>query len=366
MASIEMILRAADTYYSNTLGKTETYPLEISFPDNENKLGIKGRQPDFGQLIIYDDGTIFLEVTYDDVTYTKQKNETKVSKNKRIVGSSAIWITDGNGTIKAYKNESVTETGFRVKMFDIYIYIGSLYVNGTSDERYPLDEKLTLQENVEKLEREGIIDSSGLPNAANVEITKYFELCSSLKGQGQDKLLEEAQKREDDFTYMLDYATVTNMGNNVSNRVNSLIYIDILKMLDKSKTIVIPNFVLHEDGTTEDIVAIGIGGTSILPTNISENKDLIISKNIVWINSRAFSGAKLASVVLPSTIEFIDSYAFYGNNFTTITIPGSIKHIGQSAFDCYTLETVNIETKQNDDLDFHSTAFGGVIPTYQS
>ena len=61
--------------------------------------------------------------------------------------------------------------------------------------------------------------------------------------------------------------------------------------------------------------------------------DMIDGKPVFSIVGKAFYGAQLTSVAIPSTVEAIGSWAFRKNLFESVTLPASVKTIGLKAFD---------------------------------
>lgn len=391
MVSIEMILRAADIYYSNMLGKNESYPKRFSFPDNENELGLKGRQPDFGQLILYADGTTFLDIAYDDVTYTKNRNEIKVNKNDMVIGDASIWKTDGYGNITNYFNSVAIAANVQTNRFSDYLGAVLNYALGTTTDYFEIDFSKTLTENIERLESAGKLDSSGLPKSLNVEIGELIKVYDSQSSIGEEEMMSLLEQNASTLANVVDFSEKTFNGTDMSRKRETTAYRLIYDYLNTSSTtMIVPNYVKHEDGTLEEITAIsGIYLSVEFPKN---NMDLIISHGIEKVGRNAFSPYndtvnKINSVVLPSTITTIESSAFSNNNLTeiilpqniieiganafssnkltTVVIPGSIKKIDMNAFFCSTLTSVIIQKAEGDDLTIGNSAFASATVTYQ-
>jgi hypothetical protein len=69
---------------------------------------------------------------------------------------------------------------------------------------------------------------------------------------------------------------------------------------------------------------------------ISENfdfKTITLPKNLVYIQSDAFSNSGLTNITIPDSVEYIGSYAFSGNKITKVNLPKSLKILDTHAFE---------------------------------
>ncbi|MDR1221164.1 MAG: leucine-rich repeat domain-containing protein [Treponema sp.] len=89
-----------------------------------------------------------------------------------------------------------------------------------------------------------------------------------------------------------------------------------------SKTVVIP-----EKIGRWTLISIDTGAFS--GNNLTS---VVIPNGVTHIGGEAFSGNNLTSVVIPNGITFIGQWAFSGNNLTNVVIPNSVTHIGEGAF----------------------------------
>ena len=71
--------------------------------------------------------------------------------------------------------------------------------------------------------------------------------------------------------------------------------------------------------------------------------DQLDSRNVVKINSKAFSDAPVVSVLVPDTYTSIENYAFLNNkSLENISLPSTLGFLGSNAFGrCTSLKTVN-------------------------
>lgn len=485
------LLRAADNYYSYVNMEMGTeYPIVLDLPSDELKLS--GKQPDSGQIIIYEDGSVFMDATFDGFTYVKDRNETKATTGK-IIGSYEDWLVEPNeypNTIVKYRPYDVIKN----QMDNIYTYAMLSYEYVYSEEAISLEEYIDLYKTenfndydvkiMNKLPKELTNEINYMINKFNVKISEDEEALEMFNDPNLTHIYNLISTLESDqiFTKSSMYALL------VSNNK------DLVK-----DTLTIPSYVRREDGGLEKITTIGatafrayvdpiededdaedsafenvmegfanaimqvltcslvpttdsesvkkiiipegieviedyafgycainsvtlpstiksIGGASFSANNISKitlpnklesigsssfvgNKlsgELIIPKNVVMIDSQAFSGAinefniteenkntfplqiikmaeltngnqnKLTKVTFQagSKIETIENEAFIDNSLTTVTIPGSIKSIDFDAFNCTTLTSAHIQRMQGTDLVVDETAFGSIIPTY--
>ena len=105
--------------------------------------------------------------------------------------------------------------------------------------------------------------------------------------------------------------------------------------MPKVKTIIYPNTVEKIYGYTENN-----------DMQMTELKNVVLSKNLKEIGDEAFSGCRgLTNITIPEGVTSIGSGAFkYCSELTNITIPEKVTSIGNSAFYCcYNLTTVKYE-----------------------
>ena len=334
--SAESILRAADNYYAaSLLDKNMTYPKEFDLANKDDMaiLGLKGDAPDEGILEIYSDGTTFIEAMYDDVIYVKLPNETRVSKNPKVIASIKEWETNGEGTIT--KHKKMENYGEQYELFVTYIGACGMYANRDNSE-FPFDFTKSLEENAKMYEEAYNVSRSILPLELNKEIDSMLTIFNTEEKVEGQALMDLYTNNKDKIPNAADY--IEKIAANNNNILEHKVLQTIMDAGNKSNTVVVPNYVKHEDGTLEKITAIGeeaVGGLActIAPLTVEESeKDLIISYGIKSIGKEAFYACFVNSVVLPSTIETIEESAFRGNRLTTIKLPHKLGTLERFVF----------------------------------
>ena len=356
--SVESILKAADDYYVASQldgGIIEDEEFDLSNPSDAAKLGLKGNLPQ-GILRINSNGTTYLQAYYEDGSeYTKLENETKVTKNKMVIGSSALWKTK-NGKIIDYISNDETikqQIEFELNNYLNYVIAAANYATGDrSSTNSGFDYSKSLAENVEAQEKSGQLNRSGLPLELNKEIDIIITLFNSdtqlSKEQATNILMDNADKLPNTVDFFVKTEALNSMDKIFETTAYQLISNSIGGI---SNMIVIPNYVKHEDGTLEKVTVITknvfykittSGGVSshsctlapqgISETNIPAGKDLIISNGIKTIEEYAFFTCLLNSVILPNTLESIGASAFNLNQFNSVILPNSLTAIEKYAF----------------------------------
>ena len=359
--SAESILKAAENYYIAAQldgSLTSDTPFNLTNKDDMNKLGIKGRLPDSGQLMIYKNGEIYFEATYDGVEYIKHVNETKISKNNMVIGSSALWTTNGTGTITKYNNNEFAkgeEAMLRTYYFAISIMASVQYAIGDRTSTDGMDYSMSLKENFLKAEEAGEINLKILPKELNKEIDLMIELYDTDKQISEEEAKSIWEANKDKLPYAIDLAEKTNEFDVIEeNIVTTSAYELVLKEMETDSTIIIPNYIKHEDGRLEKVTKIDsmtfrsgndsdLGNlncylapvavtSSSAPTEKIVGKDLIISQGITQIGEVTFAACFLNSVVLPTSLTEIATGMFGFNSIDNLVLPKTITKIGESSF----------------------------------
>ena len=347
--SVESILRAADNYYaSSLLDKTTTYPIQFDLSNKEaiSNLGLKGRNPDSGQLMIYNNGETYLEAVYDGISYVKGRTETKISKINMVIGSSALWTTNGQGKITKYKgsDEAINQQiEFLFMNYVNYISTAAEYaVWGRTSSTSKLDYSKSLIENVEIMEKNGELSRTGLPLELNKEIDIILETFDLEEAISEEEGIALLTSKSDKLPHTIDLMNKTEMLNKMDKVGETTVYQLIANSVGLSNTVVIPNYVKHENGKLEKITTVathtfrlddGLEALNCyLASEVGTGKDLIISNGITDIEPATFAVCALNSVVLPNTIEIIEESVFNLNSIDNIILPNSITTIKESAF----------------------------------
>ena len=382
-SSINNILRAAENYYAGSMLNTKaTYPQNFMFPNNK-ELGVKGKQPDSGYLTIYEDGSIYLYATYDEIIYTKLPNETKAKRYDMVVGDDTTWTTDGKGTLTEYNeltsNEKIQN---QLENFATYLLACIEYAQMNKD-----DDNLSLKKEIEKLEQNSVINRRLLPIELNKEIDIILELYNIDSAITEEEAVQMVADNRDKIPYYADYLDFAQNGGELGD---IKVYQVIKDSIESNNLLVIPNYIKHADDTKEKIIKIGdrifyerlmpISDTTrgmdiIISNGIEEIGDIAfpgnglnsvnIANSVKVIGSSAFRDNKFTSLILPANIEIIKFGAFRNNLIENITIPGNIKLIETEAFLCSTLKSATIERSKGSDLKVNNNAFGNITPIYR-
>ena len=330
-SSVDALVRAANNYYASSLLKTDsTYPIEfdLSDPADVKKLGLKGSTPEEGNLRINSDGTTHIEVKYDGVLYSKYAEETKVTKNDKVIGLSSVWETDGNGKITDYKESPLTMATYYLEVF--YKNYALSAVNYAVDPR--IDHTQTLYEYIEKLEQEQGFSKKGLLPNYVAELEKLFEVLNTSTTLTEEEALEKVVSIASDIPNIMEIYALVGTNFDADDLLLTQAYKNIYNSIEATNTYVIPNIVKHEDGTSEEITEIGSGTFYVQLSSFKIGRKLIISNGIKKINNLAFHMQGFSEVVLPTTLESIGGNAFSANLLTSIKLPSRLKSIGSEAF----------------------------------
>ena len=345
--SAQSVLDASEKYYMELiLTRDYDFPKTISFPDDKNELGLKGKLPDDGSVTIYGDGSIYLDIIFDDIAYTKYPNETKISKLNMVIGDYRIWSMD-EGYLVGY-NEKIQEQEINLKFYsfiNFYELVRS-YITKSPE----IDASKNLEENIKLKEESGDIVRSGLPLELNKEIDKAIELYNDVE-PGSMTIREfenDVYANKEYFPYIMDLYYKKEQGADLKT---SEAYKMIAKDYGDSDTLIIPNYVRNEDGSLDKVLVISksafyrneviddtrylycaISGIAKDDSGLPISKNLIISEGIEMIDELAFLGCHLKSVSLPRSLKIIGPYSFSINQINTITFHNSLEEIGELAF----------------------------------
>lgn len=382
------LLRAADNYYSYVNMEMGTeFPIVLDLPSEELKL--TGGQPDSGQIIIYEDGSVFMDATFDGVTYVKDRNETNASKDK-VIGSYEDWLVEPNeypNTLLKYRPYDVIKN----QMDNIYQMIDI-----AGDYVYDSEETRNLSDVIEEYKTENFNEYDNkimakLPKELTDEIN-YMTSKFNVKISGDADVLE--MFNDANLEYIYDF--VSTLSNNKIFTESAMYALLVSKNKELSKdTLTIPNYVRREDGGLEKIAIIGatafrayadpiededdasdsdfenvmegianafvqIMTCSLVPTTDHEQfKNIIISEGIEQIQEFSFGYCGIESISLPKTLKIIGDSALVFNQISKISIPDKLEMIGGSAFATNNLKGEIIIPKNV--IEIGNSAFEGYI-----
>ena len=355
------LLRAADNYYSYVNMEMGTeFPIVLDLPSDELKLS--GGQPESGQIIIYEDGSVFMDATFDGVTYVKDRTETKASTDK-IIGSYEDWLVEPNeypNTLLKYRPYDVIKN----QMDNIFQLVEVAINYAYSDET-----TTSLSEDIEVYKNEYFNDydkknMAKLPKELTDEINYMINKFNITLGEDEDVLTLFDDPK---LPYIYDLLSVIE---NEQIFIEAEMY-DLLVSKNKElskNTITIPNYVRREDGGLEKITIIGastfrayvdpiededdssdsafedvlegltnailqIMTCSLVPTtDYEEFRNIIIPEGIEEIQEVSFGYCGIESVKLPKSLKTIGGMGFTGNQITKLDLPGNLESIGDQAF----------------------------------
>ena len=365
--SIDNIIHAAEIEYAKqqVTGNTADF-LTFDLGDKNSGLEFNGERPK-GTITIYPNGKVYLNATFEDgESYIKLPDSTveDLQTDGKVIGSSALWDTDGKGTIQ----------GFDVLPQELELYIFSLYVQNAysfatfprTDEngnRYPEADKSIYEFEPEIIEphlSRQFLNNKKLKQEIN-DLLEIFNVKEQLTEEEVNTLL---QKNETKIPYAIDAINNWKKDGYIDedNFYNLKAY-ELLKSSIDDSFIIVPNYIMHDDGSLEKITAIGdmafvysewVGSNLNIVSNINNillNKklndisykldteenikgiNLIISNGIEKIGTSAFSFSFLNSVKFPNTLKEIGDASFdlvYGIN--NLILPESLEKIGDAAF----------------------------------
>lgn len=382
------LLRAADNYYSYVNMEMGTeYPIVLDLPSDELKLS--GGQPDSGQIIIYEDGSIFMDATFDGVTYVKDRNEANVSTDK-IIGSYEDWLVEPNeypNTLLKYRPYDVIKN----QMDNIFQLVEVAINYAYSDET-----TTSLSEDIEVYKNEHFNDydkknMAKLPKELTDEINYMINKFNITLGEDEDVM---TLFDDPNLEYIYDLITVISNDELFVNAKMYSLLVSKNKELSKD-TLTIPNYVRREDGGLEKIAIIGASAfrayvdpiededdasdsdfenvmegianafvqmmtCSLVPTTDHEQfKNIIISEGIEQIQEFSFGYCGIESISLPKTLKIIGDSALVFNQISKISIPDKLEMIGGSAFATNNLKGEIIIPKNV--IEIGNSAFEGYI-----
>ena len=296
-------------YMDNVLKEDIEFPKRIDFPTNE--LEIKGKQPDSGFGIIYENGKILLSVKYDNAEFVMLPGEETLEEGSYI-GLEEEWLTDGKGTLHMYKKYNELDTA---KFVNYYLALK----NCVETSNMANDEKKTCINNID-------IDISNMPTKPKNELIKGKNMYIDYLNTGVEPEYEE----EKDFPIL----------NKLSNGILDTSFNTSLK---------IPNYVLHSDNTLEPITSISVKTEIDAEGNKLEYaffgvyevgsiyfiNELIFPSKIETIGESIFAFAQINNIDFSKAkdLKTIGNYSFIlNNNITSLVIPKNVETIGQNAF----------------------------------
>ena len=332
LASAEGILRAADNYYISASEDEETeFPMTFYLNNKKDasKLKIKGKEPDFGVVVITEDGDIYIEANYDNETYVKAFDDENLTDEPKVIGKSVEWETDGKGTIKNYMN-------FKSAFVQVQLYgelIDLCIDYATRNTSAGFDFTKSLKQNIAAFEAElGLTVNGIFPEEARNELNILFDIYNTpTQLTSEDEVIAIALNNADRIPHAIDF--YTKVSEDSDKIIETTIYNYLLENENVEYTVVIPNYVEHPDGTLEKITTIN-GGINIINGYAygKAEKTLIISHGIKTIGNHAFYIQGFSNVVIPSSVETIGEASFGMNMLSTIYLPPSLKTIGKEAF----------------------------------
>lgn len=334
------LLRAADNYYSYVNMEIGTeFPIVLELPSDELKL--TGGQPDSGQVIIYEDGSIYIEAMYGENLYIKYPGDTSIKKGEIINGSYLLWETDGNGMITRYKLQDIIKN--EIDFLSEILFMAIDYAQ--KGDTYNFDYEKSLKENYNRM-LDSIADDSTLemlnmiPDAMNDEIDYILKKFNTSIAITDEETLMSMVLNDSNFVYFKELVSIISEEKILSEtNLNTLLTIEIIG--DNKNNIIIPNYVKDENGNLEKIRIIGNGAfltgsslSDLYNCSIAPNKDtdkgknVIISDGIETIEKNAFLGCMIETVELPKSIKSIGEGAFSYNRLTTVKLPSRIEYVG--------------------------------------
>lgn len=334
LASAEAIVRAIDNYYMTaTEDEDVDYPITYYLNDKKTlkKFGVKGKAPDYGVVIVREDGELYVEVNYDNETYVKAFDDENLTDEPKVIGNSFVWDTDGKGKITGYID--FNSAFAQVQMYGQLVNMCIAYA--TRDRSQGFDFSKSLKQNIEMFETQvGLKVNDVFPSEIKDELNLLFEVYNTpTQLTNLNQVLQIALNNADKLPHTMDFYTKTELNENSDEIILTTAYQYLVANEKVENTLVIPNYVEHDDGTLEKITTIG-GGVNIINGYAygKAEKTLIISYGIKTIGNFAFYVQGFSNVVIPSSVETIGEASFGMNMLSTIYLPPSLKTIGKEAF----------------------------------
>ena len=364
--TLDNIVHAAEIEYAKhqVTGNAADF-LTFDLSDKNNGLEFSGERPK-GTVTVYPNGKVYLNVEFEDgKSYIKLPDSLggDLLTEGKIIGSSALWDTDGKGTIQGF---SVTPQHLDLYIF--YEYVEKAYIFATfsrideSGNRYPEADKTIYEFEPELIQanlNRRFLSNDTLKKEINI-LLEIFNVKDQITEQEMEKLLE---KNKEKIPHSIEIINYIKEDIDIESNYQNLKAYNLLKSSIDDSFIIVPNYVMNDDGDLEKITAIGenafvytewVGSNlQIVSTinnvilnnplkdissdiNILKDKkgiNLIIADGIEKIGNVAFAFSMLNSVKFPSTLKEIGTASFeLTNGFNSLILPESLESIGDSAF----------------------------------
>ena len=288
-----------------------------------------------------EDGSVICEVSffyYDDFVYMLSHVNVTFAQNELVEGScgeNVSWQYDGAGQLHISGTGAMYDFGsfsdatysrFRNDITSVTIEDGVTYIGNYSFDGCKNLNSLVIPESV-----------SSIGNWA-------FNECTGLTGlviTGNIKTIGEHAFSNNNFTGLVICDGVKKIGDYAFSNCRNL---KTVSMANSVETLGAYAFYICPKLET---ITLSYKLTKIDKwtfSRCSALKTITLPSGIQEIAYRAFSGAGITSIDLPSGLVTIGNYAFSdASNLTSITIPGSVTTVGEYAFAwCTALKTVFI------------------------